>query len=32
MTGPANLFVPNCSVDRFTTNTGGGLAVIKLTN
>ncbi|OWK36910.1 structural cement protein Gp24 [Fimbriiglobus ruber] len=32
MTGPANLFVPNCVVDRFTTNTTGGLAVIKLTN
>lgn len=32
MTGPSNLFVPNCTVDRFTTNTTGGLAVIKLTN
>lgn len=32
MTGPSNLFVPNCVVDRFTTNTTGGLAVIKLTN
>ena len=32
MTGPANLFVPNGVVDRFTANTGGGLAVVKLTN
>jgi hypothetical protein len=32
MTGPSNLFVPNCVVERFSTNTGGGLAVIKLTN
>ncbi|OWK47575.1 hypothetical protein [Fimbriiglobus ruber] len=32
MTGPSNLFVPNCVVDRYTTNTTGGLAVIKLTN
>lgn len=32
MTGPSNLFVPNCVVSRFTANTGGGLAVIKLTN
>jgi len=32
MTGPSNLFVPNCVVDKFTTNTTGGLAVIKLTN
>jgi hypothetical protein len=32
MTGPSNLFVPNCVVDRFTTNSTGGLAVIKLTN
>ncbi|OJW21176.1 MAG: hypothetical protein BGO49_24495 [Planctomycetales bacterium 71-10] len=32
MTGPSNLFVPNCVVSRFTANTAGGLAVIKLTN
>jgi hypothetical protein len=32
LTGPANVLVPNCVVDRFTTNTTGGLAVIKLTN
>jgi hypothetical protein len=32
MTGPSNLFVPNCVVDRYTTNTTGGLAVIRLTN
>lgn len=32
MTGPANTLVPNAVVDRFTANTGGGLAVIKLTN
>lgn len=32
MTGPANLFVPNAVVDRFTANTTGGTAVIKLTN
>jgi hypothetical protein len=32
LTGPANLFVPRCTVDRYTTNTTGGLAVIKLTN
>ena len=32
MTGPSNVLVPNCVVDRFTANTGGGLAVIKLTN
>lgn len=32
MTGPANLFVPHGTVDRYTTNTTGGLAVIKLTN
>lgn len=30
MTGPSNLFVPNGTVSRFTTNTGGGLAVIKI--
>lgn len=32
LTGPANLLVPNCTVDRYTANTAGGLAVIKLTN
>lgn len=32
MTGPTNLFVPNCVVSRFTANTAGGLVVIKLTN
>lgn len=32
MTGPSNVLVPNCVVDRFTANTTGGLAVIKLTN
>jgi hypothetical protein len=32
MTGPSNLFVPHCIVDRYTTNTSGGLAVIQLTN
>jgi hypothetical protein len=32
MTGPSNLFVPRCVVDRFTTNSTGGLAVIRLTN
>jgi hypothetical protein len=26
------LFVPNCSIDRYTIGSGGGLAVIKLTN
>lgn len=32
-TGPANLFVPNATIDRYAGNTsGGGLAVIKLTN
>ena len=30
MTGPSNLFVPNGTVSRFTTNSGGGLAVIKI--
>jgi hypothetical protein len=30
MTGPSNLFVPNGTVSRFTANTGGGLAVIKI--
>ena len=30
MTGPSNLFVPSGTVSRFTTNTGGGLAVIKI--
>jgi hypothetical protein len=30
MTGPSNLFVPNGTVSRFTTNTAGGLAVIKI--
>jgi hypothetical protein len=32
MTGPSNLLVPHCIVDRYTTNTAGGLAVIQLTN
>lgn len=32
MTGPSNVFIPHCVVDRFTANTAGGLAVIKLTN
>jgi hypothetical protein len=32
MTGPSNVLIPHCIVDRFTTNTTGGLAVIKLTN
>lgn len=32
LTGPANVFVPHCSVDRYTTNTTGGIAIIKLTN
>ena len=32
MTGPSNLFMPHCIVDRYTTNTTGGLAVIQLTN
>lgn len=32
MTGPANLFVPHCVVDTWDTNSGGGLAIIKLTN
>ena len=32
ITGPANQFVPNCTVSRFTANNAGGLAVIKLTN
>lgn len=32
MTGPANVLVPNCVIDRFTTNTAGGVAVLKLTN
>lgn len=32
ITGPANRLIPNCVVSRFTANTAGGLAVIKLTN
>jgi hypothetical protein len=32
LTGPSDLFVPNAVVDRFTANTAGALAVIKLTN
>jgi hypothetical protein len=32
MTGPANILVPHCVVDRFATNGTGGLAVIQLTN
>ena len=32
LTGPSNVLIPHCVVDRFTTNTTGGLAVIKLTN
>lgn len=32
ITGPSNILIPNCVVDRFTTNSTGGLAVIKLTN
>ncbi|MDE2100261.1 MAG: hypothetical protein KGL39_23625 [Patescibacteria group bacterium] len=31
-TGPANLFVPNGTVYRYTTNTGGGNAIIQLSN
>lgn len=32
VTGPANLFVPNATVERYQANTLGGCAVIKLTN
>lgn len=32
LTGPANSFVPNCTVERFTANTAGGNAIIRLTN
>lgn len=32
VTGPANLLVPNCTVERYQANTLGGTAVIKLTN
>lgn len=32
ITGPTNLFVPNCTVERYAANTAGGVAVIKLTN
>lgn len=32
MTGPSNLFVPNCVVIRYTPNSTGGVAAIKLTN
>jgi hypothetical protein len=32
LTGPSDLFVPNAVVARFTANTAGALAVIKLTN
>lgn len=32
MTGPANLFVPRATVERYAANTAGGAAVIKLTN
>ncbi len=32
VTGPANLLVPNCKVERYQANALGGVAVIKLTN
>ncbi len=32
VTTPANLFVPNCTVERYQANALGGVAVIKLTN
>lgn len=32
ITGPSNILIPNCHVSRFSPNTTGGLAVIKLTN
>lgn len=32
VTGPANLLVPRCTVERYQANALGGVAVIKLTN
>lgn len=32
MTGPANLFLPRSTVYRYTTNVGGGNAIIQLSN
>lgn len=32
MTGPANILIPRCTVERYQANTLGGVAVIKLTN
>jgi hypothetical protein len=32
ITGPANTLIPNCVVSRYTANSTGGVAVIKLTN
>lgn len=32
MTSPGSAFVPNCVVSRYTANTTGGVAAIKLTN
>lgn len=32
LTGPVNALVPNCVVERYTANTIGGTAIIKLTN
>lgn len=32
LTGPTEILIPNCTVERYTANTAGGLACIKLTN
>ena len=32
ITGPSNLLIPHCVVERYAANTAGGTAVIKLTN
>ncbi len=32
VTGPSNVLVPNCTVERYQANALGGIAVIKLTN